>query len=51
MEKSRYLGDAVYIRYDGFNFHLAVNHHENEVIVLEPSVAKSLTKFINECKK
>lgn len=46
-----YLGDGVYARWDGFNIHLAVNHHKNEVIVMEPLVVKDFEKWIEKIRK
>ncbi len=37
-----YLGDGVYLSYDGWHYWLAVNHHENRVVALEPMVAQLL---------
>jgi hypothetical protein len=42
---SDYIGDGVYARYDGHGIQIAVNHHENEVVYLEPSVLDNLNKF------
>ena len=51
MKARLHLGDGVYIRWDGYDYHLAVNHHNNEVIVLEPLVIKNLTSFIDKVKE
>jgi hypothetical protein len=37
-----YLGDGVYLSHDGYQLWLAVNHHENKVVALEPSVSIAL---------
>lgn len=44
MENRRYLGDGVYVKYDG-GYRIAVNHHENEVVVLEEEVFERLIQF------
>jgi hypothetical protein len=41
-----YLGDGVYLSDDGYQLWLAVNHHENKVVALEPAVALSLVQAI-----
>lgn len=49
--EDQYLGDGVYASFDGYHIWLAVNHHENKVIAIEPSVLQSLidyAKSINE---
>lgn len=51
MSKPRYLGDGVYVDFDGFGISISVNHHENKVVFLEPEVADNLVKYINETKK
>jgi len=40
-----YLGDGVYIHDEGYELVLAVNHHENKVITLEPSVIEALVRY------
>ena len=45
-EKDVYLGDGVYASFDGFQIWLAVNHHENKVIALEPSVFTRWCEFV-----
>lgn len=47
----KYLGDGVYADFDGHQITLAVNHHENVVVYLEPEVATSLVEYINTIKK
>lgn len=52
MSKARtHLGDGAYARWDGFNIVLAVNHHNNEVVTLEPLVFQALVEFQDNCKK
>ncbi|WP_353247298.1 hypothetical protein [Limnohabitans sp.] len=40
-----YLGDGVYASYDGYQIWLAVNHHTNKQIALEPSVMRALLVY------
>lgn len=40
-----YLGDGVYASFDGFQIWLAVNHHENKVVAIEPKVMESLLRY------
>lgn len=47
----RYLGDGVYASFDGYHVNLAVNHHENHVVALEPEVIDSLNKYFEDVKK
>lgn len=43
-----HLGDGVYLSYDGWQYWLAVNHHENRVVALEPFVAQLLINTLQE---
>lgn len=45
--KSIYIGDGVYASFDGYAVALAVNHHDNKVIVLEPEVWENLVRFVD----
>lgn len=42
-----YIGDGVYIRFDGYGYILHINSHENptDKVYLEPSVLKALIDF------
>lgn len=40
-----YLGDGVYASFDGFQVWLAVNHHENKVVAIEPKVMENLLGY------
>lgn len=42
-----YLGDGVYASFDGFQIWLAVNHHENKVVALDPNVMDMLVHYAN----
>lgn len=44
-EQQTYLGDGVYASFDGFQIWLAVNHHENIVLALDPRVMESLVRY------
>jgi hypothetical protein len=46
-----YLGDGVYASYDGYQIWLAVNHHENNVVALEPEVFANLCKYVEMLKE
>lgn len=48
MTERRYLGDGVYVSFDGYQLWLAANHHENRVIALEPAVLLDLIKYAEE---
>jgi hypothetical protein len=45
METETYLGDGVYASFDGYHIWLAVNHHTNKVVALEPDVLKALNLY------
>ena len=49
-EHETYLGDGVYASFDGYQIWLAVNHHENRVVALEPSVLDRLYKYVETLK-
>lgn len=44
-----YLGDGVYVKFDGYGIELRANNHETptDVIYLEPFVLENLIKFAN----
>jgi sulfur transfer complex TusBCD TusB component (DsrH family) len=46
-----YLGDGVYASHDGFQVWLAVNHHENKVVALDPDVFARLCKYFEMLKE
>jgi sulfur transfer complex TusBCD TusB component (DsrH family) len=46
MNDETYLGDGVYVSFDGYQIWLAVNHHENKVIALEPDVFARLCEYV-----
>jgi hypothetical protein len=48
---STYLGDGVYASFDGYSVWLAVNHHENNVVALEPQVLAHLVQYIESLKE
>lgn len=47
-EQDTYLGDGVYASYDGYAIWLAVNHHENKQVALEPAVMVALLRFADK---
>jgi hypothetical protein len=44
-QKDAYLGDGVYASFDGYQIWLAVNHHTNKQVALEPAVLMSLLAY------
>jgi hypothetical protein len=44
-EQQTYLGDGVYASFDGYQIWLAVNHHTNNVVAIEPNVMESLMRY------
>lgn len=50
-EKQQYLGDGVYASFDGFQIWLAVNHHTNKVVAIEPKVMDQLVHYANSIWK
>ena len=44
-DDATYLGDGVYASFDGFQIWLAVNHHENKQVAIEPKVMESLLAY------
>jgi hypothetical protein len=44
-EENIYLGDGVYASFDGYQIWLAVNHHENKQVALEPQVLAALMAY------
>jgi hypothetical protein len=44
-QKDAYLGDGVYASFDGYQIWLAVNHHENKQVAMEPTVLLSLLAY------
>ena len=50
-DDSTYLGDGVYASFDGYQIWLAVNHHENNVVALEPYVFSNLCEYVKRLKE
>lgn len=46
-----YLGDGVYASFDGYHVWLAVNHHEDRVVALEPAVLRALWRYVESLKE
>lgn len=49
--ENTYLGDGVYASFDGYKIWLAVRHHENKVVALEPEVFASLCAYVERLKE
>ncbi len=49
-ENDRYIGDGVYASFDGYHVWLAVNHHTNKVVALEPQVIENFNKYVEDIK-
>lgn len=49
--EERYLGDGVYASFDGYHIVLAVNHHANRVVALEPDVMEALIEYYKQISK
>ena len=45
IEDTVYLGDGVYASCDGYHIWLAVNHHMNKQVALEPRVVDALLAY------
>ena len=50
-DKDVYLGDGVYASFDGYQIWLAVNHHDNKVVALDPDVFAKLCKYAEPMKE
>jgi hypothetical protein len=44
-EDNTYLGDGVYASYDGYQIWLAVNHHKNIQVAIDPKVMRELLAY------
>jgi hypothetical protein len=49
-KKETYLGDGVYASFDGYQIWLAVNHHANNVVALDPAVFDRLCEYVEMLK-
>ena len=49
--EDKYLGDGVYVSFDGFQIWLAVNSDSNKVVALEPDVMDRLIRYYESLKK
>ena len=49
-KKETYLGDGVYASFDGYQIWLAVNHHANNVVALDPMVFSRLCEYVEMLK-
>lgn len=43
-----YIGDGVYLSFDGYQVWIAVNDHRNKVVAIEPMVAPLLISYLNK---
>jgi hypothetical protein len=52
-KKWQYLGDGVYVKYDGYGMWLHANSHDDPTdrIYLEPQVFDSMNRFVEKIKK
>ena len=46
-----YIGDGVYVRFDGYHIWLAANDHHNETVALEPEVFAGLLRYARRINK
>ena len=51
MTELGYIGDGVYLSFDGFQYWLAVNHHINKVVALEPHLVSILNEKVQQHRK
>jgi hypothetical protein len=42
---TKYLGDGVYASFDGYMVSLAVNHHTDDVVHLDPELFLALVRY------
>lgn len=47
-QRDAYLGDGVYASFDGYQIWLAVNHHENKQVAMEPTVLMMLLAYAED---
>ena len=46
-----YIGDGVYVSFDGYQIWLAANDHRNKVVALEPGVLEALIAFARDVNR
>lgn len=53
METESYLGDGLYVSFDGYQIALKANHHlyPTDTVYLDPSVYENLVKFVEKLKE
>ena len=51
LSKSRYVGDGVYLSFDGFHINIAVNAHNNHAVSLDPEVCDNLIEYIKNIRE
>jgi hypothetical protein len=42
-----YIGDGVYVSFDGYQIWLAANDHNNKVIAIDPDVWTNLVNYVH----
>lgn len=45
-----YLGDGVYISFDGYHLWLAVNERDNKVVAIDPDVYERLVRYVERLR-
>ena len=50
LPQTEHLGDGAYISFDGYQFWLAVNHHENKVVAIGFREIDMLNDFVRRTK-
>ncbi len=43
-----HIGDGVYASFDGYHLRLAVNHHTNHAVSLEPKIMRALVAYARQ---
>lgn len=45
----QHVGDGVYVSFDGYHVNIAVNHHLNHAVALDPGALRGLIEFAKLC--
>jgi sulfur transfer complex TusBCD TusB component (DsrH family) len=51
VSEDAYLGDGVYVSFDGYQIWLAADDHRNKVVALEPDVMARLIAYWQQIKE
>jgi hypothetical protein len=51
MSRQKYLGDGIYVDFDGYQISISVNNHSNMVAFLDPQVVHNFKEYIKEIEK